>query len=35
VITATLEIQDIAQLTRIMTKMERLPNIKDVFRKVS
>ena len=35
VITATLEIQDVAQLTRIMTKIERLPNIKDVFRKVS
>lgn len=35
VITATLEIQDIAQLTRIMTKIERLPNIKEVFRKVS
>ncbi|HHY55322.1 MAG TPA: ACT domain-containing protein, partial [Chloroflexi bacterium] len=35
VITATLEIQDVAQLTRIMTKIERLPNIKDVFRKIS
>ena len=35
VISATLEIQDVAQLTRIMTKIERLPNIKDVFRKVS
>ena len=35
VITATLEIQDVTQLTRIMTKIERLPNIKDVFRKVS
>jgi GTP pyrophosphokinase len=35
VITATLEIEDIAQLTRIMTKIEHLPNIKDVFRKVS
>lgn len=35
VITATLEIKDIAQLTRIMTKIERLPNIKDVFRRVS
>lgn len=35
VITATLEIQDVAQLTRIMTKIERLPNIKEVYRKVS
>jgi (p)ppGpp synthase/HD superfamily hydrolase len=35
VITATLEIQDVAQLTRIMTKIEHLPNIKDVFRKIS
>ena len=35
VIGATLEIQDVAQLTRIMTKIERLPNIKSVFRKVS
>ncbi len=35
VITATLEIQDVVQLTRIMTKIERLPNIKEVFRKVS
>ncbi len=35
VISATLEIQDVSQLTRIMTKIERLPNIKEVFRKVS
>ncbi len=35
VITATLEIEDVSQLTRIMTKIEHLPNIKDVFRKVS
>ena len=34
VITATLEIQDIAQLTRIMTKIERLPNIQTVRRKL-
>jgi GTP pyrophosphokinase len=35
VITATLEIQDVTQLTRIMTKIEGLPNIKEVYRKVS
>lgn len=35
VITATLEIKDVAQLTRIMTKIEQLPNIKEVYRKVS
>jgi hypothetical protein len=29
-----LEIQDIAQLTRIMTKIERLPNIQTVRRKL-
>ncbi len=34
VITATLEIQDISQLTRILTKMERLPNIQSVCRKL-
>jgi GTP pyrophosphokinase len=34
VISATLEIQDIAQLTRIMTKIERLPNIQTVRRKL-
>ena len=35
VITATLEIQDIAQLTRIMTKIDRLPNIQEVRRKLA
>jgi len=34
VITATLEIQDVSQLTRIMTKVDRLPNIKEVRRKI-
>jgi len=34
VITATLELQDIAQLTRIMTKIDRLPNIQEVRRKI-
>ncbi len=34
VITATLEILDIAQLTRIMTKIDRLPNVKEVRRKI-
>lgn len=34
VITATLEIQDIAQLTRIMTKIDRLPNIQEVRRRI-
>jgi GTP pyrophosphokinase len=34
VITATLEIQDIGQLTRIMTKIDRLPNIQDVRRRI-
>ena len=34
VITATLEIQDISQLTRIMTKIDRLPNIQEVRRKI-
>jgi GTP pyrophosphokinase len=34
VITATLEIQDVSQLTRIMTKIDRLPNIKEVRRKI-
>jgi GTP pyrophosphokinase len=34
VITATLEIQDASQLTRILTKMERLPNIQSACRKL-
>jgi GTP pyrophosphokinase len=34
VITATLEIQEVAQLTRILTKIERLPNIQGVRRKL-
>ncbi|MBK8046930.1 MAG: bifunctional (p)ppGpp synthetase/guanosine-3',5'-bis(diphosphate) 3'-pyrophosphohydrolase [Anaerolineales bacterium] len=34
VITATLEIQDVSQLTRIMTKIDRLPNIQEVRRKI-
>ena len=34
VITATLEIEGFPQLTRIMTKIERLPNIKEVRRKI-
>ena len=34
VITATLEIQDVCQLTRIMTKIDRLPNIQEVRRKI-
>ena len=33
-INATLEIQDVSQLTRIMTKIERLPNVMDVKRRV-
>ncbi len=35
IINATLELQDVGQLTRIMTKIDRLPNIKGVRRKVS
>jgi GTP pyrophosphokinase len=35
VITATLEIQDVTQLTRILTKIEHLPNIKEVYRRLS
>lgn len=34
VITATLELQDVGQLTRILTKIDRLPNIKEVRRKI-
>ena len=34
-INATLEIEDVAQLMRILTKIERLPNIVDVRRAVS
>lgn len=33
-INATLEIQDVSQLSRIMTKIERLPNVMDVKRRV-
>lgn len=32
---ATLEIQDISQLTRVMTKIERLPNVVEVRRRAS
>ncbi len=35
VIAATLEIQDVTQLTRILTKIEHLPNIKEVYRRIS
>ena len=34
VITATLEIEDIGQLTRILTKIDRLPNVVEARRKV-
>lgn len=34
IITATLEIQEVSQLTRILTKIGRLPNIQDVRRKL-
>ncbi len=34
-INITLEIQDVSQLSRIMTKIERLPNVMDVKRRVS
>jgi GTP pyrophosphokinase len=34
-INATLEIEDVSQLMRILTKIERLPNIVDVRRAVS
>ncbi len=34
-INATLEIEDVGQLMRILTKLERLPNIVDVRRAVS
>ncbi len=34
VITATLEIQEVSQLTRILTKIARLPNIQNVRRKL-
>jgi GTP pyrophosphokinase len=34
VITATLEIKEVAQLTRILTKIEHLPNIQGVRRKL-
>lgn len=34
-INATLEIKEVAQLTRILAKIERLPNIKGVHRKLS
>ena len=34
VITATLEIKEVAQLTRILTKIEHLPNIQAVRRKL-
>ena len=33
-INATLEIQDVSQLSRIMNKIERLPNVMDVKRRV-
>ena len=35
VIAATLEIQDVTQLTRILTRIEHLPNIKEVYRRIS
>jgi GTP pyrophosphokinase len=34
IINATLEIGDVAQLTRILTKIERLPNVVEVVRRV-
>jgi GTP pyrophosphokinase len=34
-INATLEIEDVAQLMRILTKIDRLPNIVDVRRTLS
>jgi len=33
-INATLEISNVAQLTRILTRIERLPNVVEVVRKV-
>ena len=35
IITATLEIDDVAQLTRILTKIDQLPHVVEVRRKVS
>ena len=35
IINAELEITDVAQLMRILTKIDRLPNIMDVRRKMS
>ena len=35
IITATLEIEEAAQLTRILTKIQRLPNIQKAYRKLS
>jgi (p)ppGpp synthase/HD superfamily hydrolase len=34
-INATLEISDVTQLTRVLTRIERLPNVLEVRRRVS